>query len=136
MNKPALPEIVIHNLEQARAVLNVAGELERGIQLRSAPYAAAYAGVGYLHVLGETLGHELIIDCHDDAGLVMAALRTGCRKVIFSGSKDIHKRLADMAQQQKAWVRLETSLPALHLSLSADDDGVERVRKWLSNLPD
>ena len=133
MNRPALPEIVIHNLEQARAVLNVAGELERSVRLRSAPYAAAYAGVGYLHALGEALSHELIIDCHDDAGLVMAALRTGCRNIIFSGSEDTHKRLADMARRQRARVRLETSPPALHLSLSADDD-VDRVREWLQGL--
>ncbi|MGI9491744.1 MAG: hypothetical protein ACR2QF_05005 [Geminicoccaceae bacterium] len=135
MNQPALPEIVIHHLAQARAVLKVAGQLGRSIQLRSAPDAAAYAGVGYLQALGEALGHELVIDCHDDAGLVMAALRTGCSKIIFSGSKDIHKRLVEMARHQQAWVRLETSLPALHLSLSPDD-GAEHAHEWLLNLPD
>ncbi|MGI9434695.1 MAG: hypothetical protein ACR2Q4_07700, partial [Geminicoccaceae bacterium] len=65
-----LPEIVIHHLEQARAVLGLADEFGLAVQLRSAPGAAAYAGVGYLHALGEAAGHELVIDCLDDPGLV------------------------------------------------------------------
>ncbi len=137
MKPPALPEIVVHNLEQARAVLTAASMIRRDVQLRSSPDAAAYAGVGYLHGLSEALGHELVIDCHDDAGLVMAALRTGCRKLVFSGRVDLHKRLAEMADQQGAEVRLETEHPEHCLVLSPDDDSDERTRQWLgSNVAD
>jgi len=134
LNRPALPEIIVHNLEQARAALGAAKQLGQNVQLRSAPDATAYAGVGYLHALGEALGHELVIDCHDDPGLVMAALRTGCRKIIFSGPEDTHQRLVDMAEQKQAWVRLETTLPSLHLPL-LPEDGAERVQEWLHALP-
>ena len=77
---------MVHHLEQARAALAAAAELGCAIELRSAPGAAGYAGVGYLKALGDEVGHELLVDCGDDAGLVMAALRTGCRRIAFSGS--------------------------------------------------
>ncbi len=130
MKPPAPPEIVIHNLEQARAVLAISDAIKRDVQLRSDLDAAAYAGVGYLHGLSEALGHELLVDCHDDAGLVMAALRTGCRKITFSGRPDIHKRLAEMADQQGAEVRFEPEHPEHCLLLSPEDDD-ERIRQWL-----
>jgi hypothetical protein len=97
---PAAPaKVVVHDLDEARAALAAAAERGLPIQLRSAPGAAAYAGVGYLRALGEAVDHELIIDCGDDAGLVMAALRTGCRRLVFSGDEEIARKLADMAAQ-------------------------------------
>lgn len=131
---PATLEIIIHHLEQARGVLSAAKAFGHVVQLRSAPDASAYAGVGYLHALGEALGHELLIDCHDDPGLVMAALRTGCRKLIYSGSKETHQRLSEMAEQLGAEIRLETAHSPLQLTLSPDDDGEEQARRWLSSL--
>lgn len=131
-----LPEIVVHHLGQARTVLCAARKAGRDVQLRSAPDAAAYAGVGYLHALGEALDHELLIDCHDDAGLVMAALRSGCRKLVFSGTPDQHRRLAEMAVQVGAEVRCESAtVPGARLILSADDDGGDKVESWLGALP-
>lgn len=106
------------------------------VRLRSAPDASAYVGVGYLHALGEALGHELIIDCHDDAGLVMAALRTGCRDLIFSGHKDTHQRLSEMAEQLGGSVRYETTPPSHLLTLSPDDDGEEQMADWLNSQQD
>ena len=132
---PACPEIVIHDLEQARAVLETAAALGRKVQLRSAVDASAYAGVGYLHALGEAAGHELLVDCHDDAGLVMAALRAGCRKLVFSGKAETHRRLADIAAQLGGSVRHETAPPVPRLVLSPEDDGIEATRAWLATLP-
>src|SRR5690606_14159644 len=86
-------------LEEARAALRAAAEAGCAIELQSAPGAAGYAGVGYLKALGDQAGRELWIDCGDDAGLVMAALRTGCRRVLFSGRDDVRARLADIAGQ-------------------------------------
>jgi hypothetical protein len=115
------PQIVVHDLEQARAALAAAAEVGCAIQLRSAPDAAAYAGVGYLQALGAAAGHELLIDCGEDAGLVMAALRTGCRKLAFSGSAALAEKLADMAAQGGATLRHETAPPdALLLPAGAD----------------
>lgn len=106
------------------------------MQLRSAPDAAAYVGVGYLHALGEALGHELLIDCHDDAGLALAALRTGCRKLAFSGTAEVHNSLSEMAGQLDAEIRLETLPPSPCLTLDAEDDGGKQVRAWLAEISD
>jgi hypothetical protein len=115
------PEVGVHDLGQARAALAAAADLAITIQLRSAPDAAAYAGVGYLQALGAAAGHELLIDCGDDAGLVMAALRTGCRKLAFSGSSELAAKLADLAAQHVATLRHETAPPdALLLPAGAD----------------
>ena len=114
-------EVVVHHLEQARAALAAARDLGCEIQLRSAPGAAHYAGVGYLKALGDAAGRELLIDCADDAGLVMAALRTGCRQLTFSGSAELAARLAGIAVQHGATFRHETAPPdALMLDPDAD----------------
>jgi len=125
-------EVVVHDRAQAEAVLAVAAELGREVWLRSAPDAAAYAGVGYLKALGELVGHEIVVDCGDDAGLVMAALRTGCRRLAFSGPAALSERLADMAAQLDAWYRHEEHAPEA-LVLSPDDDARSRCRRWLNS---
>jgi hypothetical protein len=124
------PQVVVHDLNQARAALEAARELGVAIELRSWADAAAYAGVGYLKALGELAGQELLIDCGDDAGLVMAALRTGCRKLLFSGPADLAARLADMAAQLGTDFRHESSPPAC-LDLAPDDAAGRAVHEWL-----
>jgi hypothetical protein len=125
------PAVVVHDLGQAQAALSVARDLGVAIELRSAPDAAAYAGVGYLKALGELAGQELRIDCGDDAGLVMAALRTGCRRLAFSGATDLAGRLADMAAQLGADFRHEVMAPAC-LELAPDADAGPACRAWLA----
>jgi hypothetical protein len=112
---------VVHHLAQARAALAAAVELGCAIELRSAPGAAGYAGVGYLKALGEEVGHELLIDCGDDAGLVMAALRTGCRRIVFSGSEELGRRLGEMAEQLGAVLVVEAEAPDRVMLLPEDD---------------
>jgi hypothetical protein len=119
--------VVVHHLDQARAVLAAAAELGCAIALRSAPGAAGYAGVGYLKALGDAVGHELLIDCGDDAGLVMAALRTGCRRIAFSGSVEQARRLCDMAGQLGATLVVEAEAPDM-VMLQPEDDAVAILR--------
>jgi hypothetical protein len=113
--------VVVHHLEQAWAALAAAAEIGCAIELRSAPGAAGYAGVGYLKALGDEVGHELLIDCGDDAGLVMAALRTGCRRVAFSGSAELGRPLADMAEHSGATLVVEAQAPEV-VMLQPEDD--------------
>jgi hypothetical protein len=120
---------VVHDLEQARAALAAAAEEGCSLELRSAPGAAGYAGVGYLKALGEAVGHELWIDCGDDPGLAMAALRTGCRRLRFCGTPDAARRLGEMAEQADAVVVHEMQPPEL-LELAPEDDAAAMVRAW------
>ena len=120
---------MVHHLEQARAALAAAAELGCVIELRSAPGAAGYAGVGYLKALGDEVGHELLIDCGDDAGLVLAALRTGCRRIVFSGGDELARRLGDMAAQLGAMLVVEAQAPeAVMLQPEDDPTAFLRVR--------
>jgi len=126
-------QVVVHDRVQAEAALEAAEELRCAIWLRSAPDAAAYAGVGYLKALSELVDHEVVIDCGDDAGLVMAALRTGCRRLAFSGPAAVSQRLAEMAAEVGAWYRHEAEVPPV-LCLSPDDDARSRCRAWLLEM--
>lgn len=127
-------QVVVHHLEQARAALVAATEAGCTIQLRSAPGAAGYAGVGYLKALGEQAGQELVIDCGDDAGLVMAALRTGCRRLVFSGNVEIRRRLVEMAEELGAELIAEAPAPEI-LILQPEDDAAALVRSRLRPTP-
>jgi hypothetical protein len=123
---------VVHHLEQARAALAAAAAAGCAIQLRSAPGAAGYAGVSYLKALGEQAGQQLVVDCGDDAGLVMAALRTGCRRLVFSGGEEVRRRLADMAEQLGAELVAEAHAPEV-LILQPEDDVAAVLRSRLTS---
>ena len=123
--------VVVHDLAQARAALAVGLELGVAVRLRSAPGAAGYAGVGFFHALGREVGHELPVDCGDDAGLVLAALRTGCRDVAFSGAAGTARRLADIAAQRGAVLRYESGPPPRTLTLAPGADAGRALRAAL-----
>jgi hypothetical protein len=122
--------VVIHHLEQARGALAAAAEAACAVELRSAPGAAAYAGIGYLKALGEAAGHELLIDCGEDPGTAMAALRAGCRRLSFSGAAEVARRLVDMAEQLGAVLVLETTASDV-LELAPEDNAAAVVRARL-----
>jgi hypothetical protein len=118
--------IAVHDLAQARAALAAAAASGVEIELWSVPGAAGYAGIGYLRALGAAAGCELVIDCGDDPGLVMAALRVGCRRLAFTGPPRVAARLADMASQAGADLRLDPAPPAA--ICAPEDDGGAVVR--------
>ena len=73
--------------------------------LVSAAEITAFAGVGYWHALETLLARPIVIDCGDDAGLAMAAMREGCRDLLFTGSEAVAVKLAGMAAQLGATLR-------------------------------
>ncbi|HET6519002.1 MAG TPA: hypothetical protein VFG47_04180 [Geminicoccaceae bacterium] len=123
--------VIVHDLAQAAAALTAAAELGVAVRLRSAPGAAGYAGVGFLHALGRAVGHEPIVDCGDDPGLALGALRTGCRDVAFSGAAEPARRLADIAAQLGARLRHETGPPPRALAVAPGADAGRALRAWL-----
>ena len=95
--------VIFHDLAEARAALAD----DPAMTLRTAPGAAAYAGVGYLMAVVEQSGADrkaAIIDCGEDAGTALAALRAGWKKILFSGRRDVRIKLAQIAKQQDAEV--------------------------------
>ncbi len=95
--------VIFHDLADARAAL----ESATAVTLQTAPGAAAYAGAGYLMAVIEQAGAdkaEAVIDCGEDAGIALAALRGGWKRLLFSGRKEVFIKLAQIAEQQGARV--------------------------------
>jgi hypothetical protein len=108
--------VVVHDLPQARAALELEATHGLAVTLVSAPSAARYAGVGFLHAMEEQLGRRIVVDCGEDAGLILAGLRAGLRSLLFSGPAEVTARLADIAGQLGGEVRAGLGLPALYLA--------------------
>ena len=89
----------VHHLQQARAVLDQARLHGWDVMLITAPDMAAFAGTGFWHAVETALAQPVVIDCGDDAGLAMAALRQGSRELLFSGPEDVAAKLDSMAGQ-------------------------------------
>jgi delta 1-pyrroline-5-carboxylate dehydrogenase len=119
------PAIVVHSLAHAVGALRAAARVGRPIILLSAPEAGVYAGPGWFGALVEAAREAVpdarfsaILDCGDQAGAALAAIRAQIERVIFTGRADVASRLADIARQHG--VRLETTRPAAVLDLGAD----------------
>ncbi len=114
MSGPGLPDraarvVIFHSLEHARAALAAAGEARVPLVLRTAPGAAAYAGVGYLKAIvararaeAPDVAASAEIDCGEDPGLALAALRAGWTALRLAGRADVRRKIAEIAEAQGA----------------------------------
>jgi hypothetical protein len=129
------PVIVIHSLAQAIAALNVAARAGRAIVLASAPDAGGYVGPGWFGALTAAAREAVpgarfsaLLDCGDNVGAALAAIRLEIEGVVFIGRADVAGRLGDIARQHG--VRFETDRWATALDLGEDffasGDSIER----------
>jgi acyl-CoA reductase-like NAD-dependent aldehyde dehydrogenase len=119
------PVIVVHSLAQAIAALMAASRAGRSVVLASAPGAGSYVGPGWFGALATAAreavpkGHfSSLLDCGDDVGAALAAIRSEVEGVVFIGRADVARRLADIACQHG--VRFVTDRPAALLDLGED----------------
>jgi delta 1-pyrroline-5-carboxylate dehydrogenase len=116
------PVILIYSLAQATAALSAAAEAGCAIALASAPDAGGYAGPGWFGSVVAAARQAVpgarfaaILDCGDNVGAALGAIRAEVEGVIFTGRPDVAGRLADIARQHG--VRFETDRPAIALDL-------------------
>lgn len=128
--------IIFHSLAHARAALTVAQETGAELCLMTAPDAARYAGPDHLKKICDLAftgveggATDTLIDCGEDAGSAMAALRAGWKDIAFSGGAELAAKIADMAAQCGARL-VETVPQALDLVDEADPEAA--CRRWLS----
>lgn len=102
MNK----EIVVHSLDHALAALATAAALKVPVTLASAPGAASQAGPAWFKaVIDQAIAAHAdvavtaILDCGDEAGAVMAALRIGLKQLRFDGPDGVRTKLASMGAE-------------------------------------
>ena len=96
-------EIVIHSLTQARAALAAGATCGQDVILASAPSAALQAGPGWFKAVIEQAREAYpqvettaILDCSDQPGAVMAALRLGLKTMRFHGAAEARAKLEEM----------------------------------------
>jgi acyl-CoA reductase-like NAD-dependent aldehyde dehydrogenase len=77
----------------------------------SLPDAGIYAGPGWFTALIEAAREAApearftaILDCGDDSGAAMAAIRAGVEAIVFTGRTDVAERLAAIAAAKGATV--------------------------------
>ena len=104
--------LVVHGIDDALLAVAAARSLDRPVTLISAPGAAAYVGPLWFKALIEQaraatpdLAVSGVLDCADDAGHAMAALRAGIEAIVFSGDDGVADKLAAMAEASDALVR-------------------------------
>ena len=117
--------IVVHSLVQATAALIAAARADRPVVLASAPDAGGYGGPGWFGALiaaaRETVPQArfaALLDCGDNVGAALAAIRAEIEGVVFTGRADVTRRLADIAGQHG--VRLVTDRPGAAFDLGED----------------
>jgi len=125
--KPARrePVIIVHSLVQAIAALTATVKVGRAVVLLSAPGAGSYVGPGWFGALVDAAREAVpdarfsaFLDCGNDVGAALAAIRSEIQGVVFTGRADIARRLADIALQHG--VQFATNLPAPTLDLGDD----------------
>ena len=93
--------------------------------LASAPGAGSYVGPGWFGAVIDAAREAVpnaqfsaLLDCGDDIGAALAAIRSEIEGVVFTGRSDVAQRLADIACQHG--VRLCTEQPPVVLDLGGD----------------
>jgi acyl-CoA reductase-like NAD-dependent aldehyde dehydrogenase len=94
----------------------------RAIVLASPPDAGGYVGPGWFRELVAAAREAVpearfsaLLDCSDNVGAALAAIRAEVEGIIFTGRADVARRLADIAGQHG--VRFETKRPTAALDL-------------------
>jgi len=94
------PTIIVHSLDHALAAAAEAVAADCAVTIRSAAGAAGSVGIGWFAALIDivrtrypTARLRFILDCADEAGSALAALRCGINIIRFSGSSDAADRL-------------------------------------------
>jgi fructose/tagatose bisphosphate aldolase len=128
------PRIVVHSLEQARAALAAAVELGVPLTLASAVGAGGNVGPLWFKALIDAAREDhpavnltAVLDCADEAGTALGALRAGFKCVRFTGPAEVHARIAAIAAELGATIDQETAPERLDLLDVPDPRGAVRA---------
>lgn len=128
--------IIVHNLDHARAALAAAQDLGVPVTLATAPGASAYLGPAWLLQIAALARAEfpevvcdLLLDCGERAGDVMAALREGVPCVVYDGPETAARKLEAIAEGHGAEL---VRNPPEALDLLHRADALKACREWLA----
>ena len=123
----------MRDLAEARAVVAAARRLGRPVTLVNEPGAHAWLGPGYLLEMVRQAGADgrdavAALDCGEDAGFAMLALRVGWRDLHLAGNADAVVRVSAMTG--RAGGRFHAVLPDA-LTLAPGESADEALARWL-----
>ncbi len=131
------PAIIFHDYQHALAALRASEATASHILLLTAAGAANYAGPDFLISIIKDAGDavpdakfEAVIDCGDDPGAVMTALRAGWALLLFVGDPEIAQKVESMAAQKNAQF---LNRPEEVLDLLNRPDPDQAVLRWLQS---
>ena len=134
------PTIVVYGFDDAVAALEAAAWLGRSVRLKS-PFAVS-ASLGpqvawsmFRQASAAVPDAEAtwVLDCGDDPGTAMAALRAGVPEMQVAVSSEARARLADIAEQRGARIA-EDAEDSPILDLADAEDSVSACRQWLQSV--
>src|SRR5215472_13289135 len=124
MTEPARqrPRIIVHSLAHAEAAFAASASLGIPVMLATAPAAAGNAGPLWFKALIEearrshpTADVTALLDCGEEPGTVLGALRAGIRHIRFTGDEATRQRLAEIAAALDAIIESGDAPSALDL---------------------
>jgi hypothetical protein len=133
--------IIIHSLDHARSAIDAAIQCGLPVTIASAPFAAAYVGASWFRKVVEKAVAEqaglapgqvtAVLDCGDEPGLALGALRQGTRIIRYSGSAASRGKITAIATELGAEVwhgKMDS------LDLGEINNAMDSCRKWLKEL--
>ena len=130
--------VIVHGPDHIEAAFSAAEASGRALCVLVAAWAGAAYGPLYLaaavdaararHPQAEV---RIALDCADDAGAAMAALRCGWRRLAFGGRADVRARIAGMAEAQGARLIESHRGPVLDLAGEAAPEAA--LARWLAD---
>ena len=130
--------IVVHDIHHARRAVSRAHALGVDLTLVSAPGAAATLGPAVFREMIATVRAELpattisidaILDCGEDPGPALQALRSGCTYICSTAPQAVFIKLSNIAEQCGGAV-VHGPLTALDLGDDVTDDALDT---WLGD---
>ena len=132
---PLRPAFVVHSLEHVEAALAAAPEGAPALVLVSAQGAGASLGPLFWQAILRQASEAYpnarftaYLDCADEAGTVLRALRAGVRHVRFFGRPEVSERLAAISEQLGAEITDEAFDT---FDLLDQPDSFAACRAWL-----
>ncbi len=122
--------IMVHELAHAVAALAAAKRHGAPVLIVSAPGAVRSGGAGWWRELvaqarAKVPGTdaESLLDCADEPGMALAAIREGVEAVALSGDEDMLRRVGDIARQSGVTLcgPVEADLDLAHSANPAED---------------
>jgi fructose/tagatose bisphosphate aldolase len=120
--------VIVHSPAHAKAALAAAAALQKPVILLSAPGAGAMTGPRWFLALVAQAArdypaaqYEVVLDCADEPGMVLAALRAGVKRVRFTGAAQVRTKLVEIAAALGAEIE-DGAPPALDLLEARDPE--------------